>query len=816
MFGIGLNISHPAANTTISRNLTVSGSVTPFAVTGKGKIDGGSISFNGAAVAGASIGLSSFTWTGNVPNNVRPGQTCTIEVSVSGIKVGVDSDGSGDTSITVVLENVIPELTWTAFQSPSATVDANYVLPLSGTLRDIFAGTGATAPSLYTTTLRYTVKDSGGRTITDSTITPHADATWAANVSLAPGDYTITIVGSDNFASSLTLTRSLTVYRYDTTTQPKAPAGTQLPTTKAGIPTTSSVTTWTRLEPQVSGADFNLTTRARVFDPLWMMTRQWQIGEFQGEDIGTPVQVRARATHATFSRYHPGELTANDTAPLTYRSNQWPLEMMVERRPMKPVRATDVQMLTTAVDAGLHFLRMLDRDPVGSKYRTVFATRYAMPPLTPAAAAATDADTVRFVSTMAGRAPDARQLSSALGRARAADFKFDATLNIAAADVAAVQALVVTWLTYYTTLFNEPATDNAWTPSRLEYATSIGTRFSAQAQDGLTLSASEFGGGQLDWSAFDVNDRFTLTTTGDAPFTSSVCLAVPAPVTVKGAPAPRYWEMEDANVAYGLLSAGPTDLMHLMMIEYAGGYGNDWFVLPMTLPIGSATRLNSLVVTDSFGVRSLVRPMGDPALPAPNFSLWQLSHRRFAGDAKPKPVPNLFFFPPSLGGSLESGTLEEVQFLRDEMANLAWGVERLIEGGLGAAISLTHATAPPPAPAPHYVVETLPPDNWVPLMPVQVDPATGAIQLRRASTLQLDGSNKVKTARSRVLNAASPLAIYDEEIPREGVRITQQRRLARWIDGSTWVWTSFRNEVGSGEGSAGLLFDQTGDGEAPT
>jgi len=32
--------------------------------------------------------------------------------------------------------------------------------------------------------------------------------------------------------------------------------------------------------------------------------------------------------------------------------------------------------------------------------------------------------------------------------------------------------------------------------------------------------------------------------------------------------------------------------------------------------------------------------------------------------------------------------------------------------------------------------------------------------------------------------------------------------MARWIDGSAWVWTAFRNEVGTGEGSAGLRFDQ--------
>src|SRR5262249_27023840 len=70
-----------------------------------------------------------------------------------------------------------------------------------------------------------------------------------------------------------------------------------------------------------------------------------------------------------------------------------------------------------------------------------------------------------------------------------------------------------------------------------------------------------------------------------------------------------------------------------------------------------------------------------------------------------------------------------------------------------------------------------------------------------------DGSNRVHRARSETLAALGPALLFDEEVPREGVHITRRRRMARWVDGSTWVWTAFRNDVGSGEGSAGLLFD---------
>jgi hypothetical protein len=43
---------------------------------------------------------------------------------------------------------------------------------------------------------------------------------------------------------------------------------------------------------------------------------------------------------------------------------------------------------------------------------------------------------------------------------------------------------------------------------------------------------------------------------------------------------------------------------------------------------------------------------------------------------------NLFLLPPALMSSLESRPIEEVMFLRDEMANMAWGVERVIESAI--------------------------------------------------------------------------------------------------------------------------------------
>jgi hypothetical protein len=56
---------------------------------------------------------------------------------------------------------------------------------------------------------------------------------------------------------------------------------------------------------------------AGVHDPLWMLARQWQTGEFQGEDGGTPAQVQARIRRSPLARYHAGPVAAG--TPMTSR-----------------------------------------------------------------------------------------------------------------------------------------------------------------------------------------------------------------------------------------------------------------------------------------------------------------------------------------------------------------------------------------------------------------------------------------------------------------------------------------------------------------
>jgi len=98
-----------------------------------------------------------------------------------------------------------------------------------------------------------------------------------------------------------------------------------------------SVTSWLRLEPRNRDTEMNTSLQARIYDPLWMLTRQWQFGEFQGEDNGSPVTARWRGEAAPLTRYHSGAIAPKTIAAApAYDGSRMPLEALVERESVRP------------------------------------------------------------------------------------------------------------------------------------------------------------------------------------------------------------------------------------------------------------------------------------------------------------------------------------------------------------------------------------------------------------------------------------------------------------------------------------------------
>ena len=141
------------------------------------------------------------------------------------------------------------------------------------------------------------------------------------------------------------------------------------------------------------------------------------MGEFQGEDAGTPIQARVRATSAMLTRRFLGETpppTGSGPTAVTaqaYDPSRTPLEVLVERRPMRAADETDARMLPFAVEAGLHFLRLLDLQKPSKSYRPAFVAKFGLQPLAADPPLVDDA-TSRYVQSMARprtRRPAARR-----------------------------------------------------------------------------------------------------------------------------------------------------------------------------------------------------------------------------------------------------------------------------------------------------------------------------------------------------------------------------------------------------------------------
>ena len=585
-----------------------------------------------------------------------------------------------------------------------------------------------------------------------------------------------------------------------------------------------SITSWMRLEPRSRDAEMNTSLQARIYDPLWLLARQWQFGEFQGQDNGSPVMARWRAESAPLTRYHSGAIAPNTRvdAP-NYDGSRMPLETLVERETIRPAtnQAAQPEKLRLAAEAGQQFLRILELQPLSRDYRDTFIGQYPFPTLSIEQRATLDRDSLGFFDLMAARVPDARRLHAAFRSAGAGAIAIAPALQIASADLAEVEKAAGLWLQWFETLFSEPGVDNpSWLPERMEYAFSVATRLS----DGeCILTAQEYFDGHLDWYAFDVNPEVTLGAATDHASTEITRTAIPAPVSFRGMPAARFWEFEDAQVDFGSVDAGPTDLARMLLVEFALDYGNDWFVMPIELDVGSLYRTRSLVITDTFGVRTLIKSSSELGEPHSSWRMFQHSYTRGSGITKP--ASNLFFLPPSLLKSMESRPIEEVLFLRDEMANLAWAVERLIESPVERPLNrfetylekkrhreaeATDKISSPGEPL-RYRLSTETPDYWIPLMPARVGQG---LRLKRGAVLKTDGLPELVHARGRILtpDQGRALELYEEEVPREGLRVTRNYQYTRWFDGSTHVWIGRRKQIGRGEGSSGLCFDVLGNG----
>ncbi|HSW25990.1 MAG TPA: hypothetical protein VLJ62_24730, partial [Burkholderiaceae bacterium] len=118
----------------------------------------------------------------------------------------------------------------------------------------------------------------------------------------------------------------------------------------AVAPKTPSITGVARLETQPTAVGLQAGLAAPLADPLWMLARQWQFNEFQGEDAGTPLKLSFAVSGTQVDAFRPGRDVAAPWQPLA--SGGVPIETRVEA---EPVWSTHPRLRG---EAGQHALRM--------------------------------------------------------------------------------------------------------------------------------------------------------------------------------------------------------------------------------------------------------------------------------------------------------------------------------------------------------------------------------------------------------------------------------------------------------------------------
>lgn len=561
-----------------------------------------------------------------------------------------------------------------------------------------------------------------------------------------------------------------------------------------------SITNWTRLEPQPRDATLARSLQAQVRDPLWMLTRQWQLGEFEGNDAGSPVQATMGIETQPITGYRPGPpggaVQAYAAAP--------PLEVHVEREAV-------TFRVRGAMQLGRYFERLVTASGVASPASVIAAFRTAFP------IAAVDPDPalagqggLQLRALAAGRVVDGQALCASAVTAAAGGVP-SPPLPPQASDpaIAPVLAAFVAWRAG---AFSEPAGDAAWQSNALDYAFAVES--ASTTDTSVVLEADEFPGGHLDWYAF-TRGTAKPASAPQAP-TYATANFLPLHVRFRGMPEDRWWAFEDSVTDLGQLDTEPVDLARMLVMEFGLVYGADWFFVPIPSVIGVLQQVTTLVVTDTFGLRTLIRPVQQmPVVGGQNpWSMFKIS----AGDGTPS---DFIVLAPTIGISDDAVPIEDVLFLRDDQAALAWAVEQKLAGALDLPVDgyeqylarlRLDPSATPPTPVAGgtdiaYTVEHAVPDNWIPMLPVLS--SSGELLLRRG-TMDVPGPGGTVVqlqAHSSILQPGAPYYLTERVVNEIGVDVQKYLRRCRWTDGSTLVWMGRATTPGRGPGWSGLKFD---------
>ena len=420
---------------------------------------------------------------------------------------------------------------------------------------------------------------------------------------------------------------------------------------------------WTRINGRHRTRNTRKGLQARIADPLWMLCRQWQFGAFQGEDAASPIK-----TEMTSSSMTVQNIMSVDDNDMIGKARKIDHTTILEAE-VEAENVTDgILSPRLSAEAGIQFLRGFGK-PQQKKLLSLLQIKL---PLKLSSEQSVGKEV--FLKRLLKTSFDSARLYK-LGLQKAVTM-----LSETGFAESNLTKQLERWRKYYAERFLSKD-QSLWQSPRQEYRFAVQTQALNQSQ--ITLKADAYNGGTLDWYHFDLWNSKSKNAAASQKKVQKHYL-LPTPVRYSGMPADRFWNFEDGKVFFGGLSANTADLAQMLLTEFATVYSNDWYMLPLTVPAGSLSRIESLTMYDCFGEKHNIKPTAVHDGKNRDWRFFELS-----GDPSAEKESSPWLYTPrSLLGGQEDKPVEKVVFTRDEMANLAWGIEETLETQSG--LSLIH------------------------------------------------------------------------------------------------------------------------------
>lgn len=590
----------------------------------------------------------------------------------------------------------------------------------------------------------------------------------------------------------------------------------------------------TRIESRARKNDFSDALSFEVHDPLWMLTRQWQFGKFQGNDCGSAVMTKIK-----IKKQKLDSIYLNDKKQAF--SNDNPMEYDVE----KQNRAITPYI---RIESALYVKRMIELElpKFSDETKEILFKKLQSEDNYPLDKFETtdgnDLDKLkenqntqlkRYYATYGKRLFDGYKLFQDSQKF----FNIFTDLqNTGMFELSRVDYLnnflpkLVELVDNYKNWFRKKYqpienNNNCWNEEKLGYEVKIGGNTNK-------YEAEDYHTGKLSWYSFDHAGTQASSPKGNTEIKYFTYL--PTPAHLPGAPNKRLWQFEDATVHIGHQSNNDFSLIaNAVVMQYVTMYGNDWMITPLETEVGTILDVEGIIVIDTFGERHFINTPAAENNKGTYFTdRWDL----FGTVDKNAYATNNFsskrglLFPPTLPRCEESKPIEEIQFLRDEMANMLWGVETIINDkcdGILQGKDLSDAvlseidslkTEYEMSEIPYdysYLLQNRVPLNWIPFIPQKIVGEAREIKFRR-SRMPIFYNNEYQPVRpstellkiERENNKVKARFINEEEIPGYGVKLVLTAQRTRWFLGKSYTWTGSKKVISQYQANSGLMFDE--------